>query len=53
MACEEVVKADPRWQEAMRKRGVEDFELAMIDPWAAGYTGPGRPPAQRAASAGR
>ena len=23
----------------MRKRGVEDFSLAMIDPWAAGYTG--------------
>ena len=40
MACEEVVQADPRWQAAMRKRGVEDFSLAMIDPWAAGYTGP-------------
>ena len=28
---EEVVRADPRWQEAMRKRGVSDFDLAMIE----------------------
>ena len=40
MACEAAVQADPGWQEAMRKRGVEDFSLAMVDPWAAGYTGP-------------
>jgi primary-amine oxidase len=39
MESEEVVKADPDWQAAMRKRGVEDFDLAMIDPWAASYTG--------------
>ena len=39
MACEAAVQADPGWQEAMRKRGIEDFSLAMIDPWAAGYTG--------------
>jgi primary-amine oxidase len=39
MACEAAVQADPVWQEAMRKRGVEDFSLAMVDPWAAGYTG--------------
>jgi primary-amine oxidase len=36
-ATEEVTRADARWQEAMRKRGVTDFSLAMIDPWAAGY----------------
>ena len=36
---EEVVRDDPRWQEAMRKRGVTDFDLAMIDPWPAGYYG--------------
>ena len=36
-ATEEITRADPRWQEAMRKRGVTDFSLAMIDPWAAGY----------------
>jgi primary-amine oxidase len=34
---EEVTRANPEWQEAMRKRGVTDFSLAMIDPWAAGY----------------
>jgi primary-amine oxidase len=36
-STEEITRADPRWQEAMRKRGVTDFSLAMIDPWAAGY----------------
>ena len=36
-AAEELARADPRWQEAMRKRGVTDFSLAMIDPWPAGY----------------
>jgi primary-amine oxidase len=34
--CEEAVRADPRWQEAMRRRGVTDFSLAMVDPWSAG-----------------
>ncbi|MEP9385136.1 primary-amine oxidase [Nocardioides sp. KR10-350] len=33
------VKKDPRWQEAMRKRGVTDFDLVMVDPWPAGYYG--------------
>jgi primary-amine oxidase len=36
-STEEITRADPRWQEAMRKRGITDFSLAMIDPWAAGY----------------
>jgi primary-amine oxidase len=36
-SAEEITRADPRWQEAMRKRGVTDFSLAMIDPWAAGH----------------
>jgi primary-amine oxidase len=36
-STEEITRNDPRWQEAMRKRGVTDFSLAMIDPWAAGY----------------
>jgi primary-amine oxidase len=47
MAAEEVVLEDPRWQEAMRKRGVEDFSLAMLDPWAASYTGPEDDPSRR------
>jgi primary-amine oxidase len=37
--CEAAVRADPRWQEAVRKRGVTDFSLAMIDPWSAGNFG--------------
>jgi primary-amine oxidase len=37
--CEAAVRADPRWQEAMRKRGVTDFDLAMVDPWSAGHFG--------------
>src|SRR4051812_1495357 len=32
MATEDLVRADPRWQEAMRKRGVEDFAMCMLDP---------------------
>jgi primary-amine oxidase len=47
LAVEEHVKADPRWQEAMRKRGVTDFEHVMLDPWPAGYTGPGDEPSRR------
>ncbi len=31
-----IVKADPRWQAAMRKRGISDFEKIQIDTWAAG-----------------
>ncbi len=37
--CEAAVRADPRWQEAMRKRGVTDLSLAMVDPWSAGNYG--------------
>jgi primary-amine oxidase len=50
--CEAAVKADPRWQEAMRKRGVEDFELAMVDPWPASHTGPEDHPSRRRISRG-
>ncbi|MBE9373838.1 primary-amine oxidase [Saccharopolyspora sp. HNM0983] len=39
LACESVVRGDERWIAAMRERGVQDLELAMVDPWAAGYTG--------------
>jgi primary-amine oxidase len=40
LAAEEAVKKDPRWQEAMRRRGIEDLENVMIDPWSLGYNGP-------------
>ena len=45
LACEELVRADERWVAAMRARGVQDLGLAMIDPWASGYTGPADDPA--------
>ncbi|HEX4994485.1 MAG TPA: primary-amine oxidase [Methylomirabilota bacterium] len=37
--CEAAVRADPRWQAAMRRRGVTDFGLAMVDSWSAGNFG--------------
>jgi primary-amine oxidase len=36
-ACEEVARADPRFQEALSKRGVTDMSLVMVDPWSAGW----------------
>src|SRR4029077_116813 len=36
---ESAVRADPRWQEAMRRRGVTDTSLAMVDAWSAGNFG--------------
>jgi len=37
--AEEALKKDPVFQEALRKRGVTDFDLIMVDPWAAGNYG--------------
>lgn len=37
--CEEAVKADPSYMAALRKRGVENTDLIMVDPWSAGYYG--------------
>lgn len=34
-----IVRADPRWQDAMRKRGITDFENVQVDPWSAGHYG--------------
>lgn len=39
LECEALVKADPAWQEALRKRGVENFDHTMIDSLPAGYVG--------------
>lgn len=36
---EEIVRADPQWQEAMRKREIDDFHNVQLDPWGAGYFG--------------
>jgi primary-amine oxidase len=33
---QELVKADARWQAAMKQRGIEDFEKIAVDGWAVG-----------------
>ena len=33
------VKEHPDWQAALRRRGIEDFDLVQIDPWPAGSFG--------------
>lgn len=35
----EIVKADPRFQEAMRKRGITDLDKVKVDAWAPGHLG--------------
>src|SRR5215471_18367874 len=37
--CENTVKADSAFQEALRKRGITDVSLLMVDPWSAGNYG--------------
>lgn len=37
LECEATVKENPEWQEAVRKRGVENTDLAMVDPWSVGW----------------
>lgn len=37
--CERIVKADPDFQAAARKRGVTDMDLVLVDPWSAGFYG--------------
>ncbi|KAK7291608.1 hypothetical protein RIF29_06891 [Crotalaria pallida] len=34
--CEAVVKAFPPFREAMKKRGIEDMDLVMVDTWCVG-----------------
>lgn len=34
------MKADVRWQEAMRRRGITDFHKVQVDTWAAGHLVP-------------
>ncbi|MGI8551816.1 MAG: primary-amine oxidase [Dehalococcoidia bacterium] len=47
LASDRAIRDDPRWQAAMRQRGVDHFELAMVDPWSAGYYGPEDDPERR------
>jgi len=39
MECEQAVLADPAFREALRKHGVTDPSLVMVDIWSAGYYG--------------
>ncbi|KAM3379225.1 copper methylamine oxidase isoform X1 [Capsicum galapagoense] len=35
--CEAVVKNYPPFREAMKRRGIDDMDLVMVDPWCVGY----------------
>lgn len=39
LECEEAVKRSPEFLAALKKRGVEDVNLVMVDPWSAGVYG--------------
>ncbi|XWS51622.1 hypothetical protein CRYUN_Cryun12cG0192800 [Craigia yunnanensis] len=45
--CEAVVKDFPLFREAMKKRGIEDMELVMVDPWCVGYHSDADSPSRR------
>ncbi|KHN13432.1 Copper methylamine oxidase [Glycine soja] len=47
--CEAVVKDFPPFREAMKKRGIEDMDLVMVDPWCAGYHSEADAPSRRLA----
>src|SRR6266404_7537086 len=37
--CEAAVKRSPAFREALRKRGITDADLVMVDPWSVGWYG--------------
>ncbi|KAG6759026.1 hypothetical protein POTOM_035490 [Populus tomentosa] len=47
--CEAVVKDFPPFREAMKKRGIDDMDLVMVDPWCAGYHSDSDAPSRRLA----
>ncbi len=47
MHVEDAVRRDPRWREALARRGITDVESAVIDLWPSGYTGPEDDPGHR------
>jgi primary-amine oxidase len=47
--CENAVRADPTWQAALIRRGITEFEKAIVDPWSAGAYGDERFPDRRLA----
>lgn len=44
-AIPKLVRANPEWQAAIRKRGITTFEDVMVDPWAPGPLDPKTEPA--------
>ena len=44
--CEEAVRRSPIFREAMKKRGIDDVSLVMVDAWSAGHYG-NEPPEDR------
>jgi primary-amine oxidase len=46
MECEDAVKRAPEFREAMKKRGIDDVGLIMVDAWSAGHYG-NEPPDDR------
>ncbi|KAM3751783.1 hypothetical protein ACB098_04G136600 [Castanea mollissima] len=47
--CEAVVKDFPPFREAMKRRGIEDMDLVMVDPWCVGYHSEADAPKRRLA----
>ncbi|XP_057496957.1 amine oxidase [copper-containing] zeta, peroxisomal-like isoform X1 [Actinidia eriantha] len=47
--CEAVVKEFPPFREAMKRRGIEDMDLVMVDPWCVGYHSEADAPKRRLA----
>jgi primary-amine oxidase len=37
--CEKAAKASPEFQKALQRRGVQDVDLVMVEPWSAGNYG--------------
>nr|A0A1S4BDC4.1 RecName: Full=N-methylputrescine oxidase 1, peroxisomal; Short=NtMPO1; AltName: Full=Copper methylamine oxidase [Nicotiana tabacum] len=47
--CEAVVKSYPPFRDAMRRRGIDDLDLVMVDPWCVGYHSEADAPSRRLA----
>ncbi|XP_019100581.1 PREDICTED: uncharacterized protein LOC104782758 isoform X1 [Camelina sativa] len=47
--CEAIVKDFPPFIEAMKRRGIEDMDLVMVDPWCVGYHSEADAPSRRLA----
>ncbi|CAN4076954.1 unnamed protein product [Withania somnifera] len=47
--CEAVVKNHPAFIEAMKRRGIDDMDLVMVDPWCVGYHSEADAPSRRLA----